>query len=250
MMNHKIRQWFSYQEILDGITITDVNLPKFPHDKDMSADWFTKLINNQNKEVAVYTLNDGFSDELLEEIINALMGIVYNRHSKDYISFVNTYDYNISEPLNDCLDKLINVIDLTIPKYVPILKDNEVYSFDPIAPNFDESSEEHEGENETDYSGNDNINSSGITRTNDTPQDGGLFEDDEHTSNLTDMKNNSQNVSTYNNQDKMKSKTNRSNVQNVGSLMSRLKEMYDNFESIILKWSNEFNMLFFKEEQI
>ena len=249
-MIYEIRQWFTYQEILDRITISDVNLPRFPHDKDMSADWFTKLIKEQNREVAVYTLNDGFSDELLEDIINALMGIVYNRHSKDFISFVNTFNYDSSDPLNDCLDKLINVIDLTIPKYVPILKDNEVYSFDPIAPNYDESSEEHDGENETDYSGNDNINSHGTTRTNDTPQNGGVFEDDEHTSNFTDINNNSQNVSTYNNQDKMKSKTNRQNIQNVGSLMSRLKDMYDNFESIILKWSNEFNMLFFKEEQL
>lgn len=249
-MIYEIRQWFTYQELLDKITIADVNLPRYPHDKDMSADWFTKLINTKNKEVAVYTLNDGFSDELLEEIINALMGIVYDRHSKDFISYVNTFNYNVSEPLNDCIDKLINVINLTIPKYVPILKDNEVYSFDPIAPNYDESSEEHEGENQTDYSGNDNINSSGATRTNDTPQNGGVFEDDEHTSNFTEMKNNSQNVSTYNNQDKMTSKTTRANVQNVGSLMSRLKDMYDNFESIILKWSNEFNMLFFKEEQL
>lgn len=249
-MIYEIRQWFTYQELLDNITIADVNLPRFPHDKEMSADWFTKLINNRNKEVAVYTLNDGFSDGLLEEIINALMGIVYDRHSKDFISFVNTFNYNVSEPLNDCLDKLINVINLTIPKYVPILKDNEVYSFDPIAPNYDESSEEYDGDNQTNYSGNNSSNSNGTTRTNDTPQDGGAFEDDEHTSNFTGTTNNVQNNSAYNNNDKMKSKTNRSNIQNVGSLMARLKDMYDNFESIILKWSNEFNLLFFKEEQI
>lgn len=249
-MLEKIRQWFTYQELLDKITIADVNLPRFPHDVQISSQWFTKLMQRQEKEVAVYTLNDGFSDELLEDIINALMLIVYNRHSQDYISFVDSLEYSENEPLNKCLDKLINVLDLTIPKYVPILKDNEVYSFDPISPNYDESSEEYDGDNETNYSGNNNSNSNGTTRTNDTPQDGGAFEDDEHTSNFTGTTNNVNNNSAYNNNDKMQSKTNRSSIQNVGSLMARLKEMYDNFESIILKWSNEFNLLFFKEEQI
>lgn len=246
----KNRVWFTYQELLDKISIEDINMPRFPHDVQTSSNWFTKLIQNQDKEVAVYTLNDGYSDELIEDVVNALMGIVYNRHATDYVAYMKSLVYEENAPLNKFLDNIINVLNLTIPKYIPILKDNEVYSFDPIAPNYDESSEEFEGDNETDYSGNNNSNSNGTQRMNDTPQDGGSFEDDEHTSNFTGTTNSVENASSYNNKDNMKSKTTRNNVQNVGSLMSRLVEMYNNFESIILKWSNEFNMLFFKEEQI
>ena len=35
-----------------------------------------------------------------------------------------------------------------------------------------------------------------------------------------------------------------------GSIMSRLDELFKNFKPIMLDWSNEFNSLFLKEEQI
>ena len=207
------RWYYTFQELLDVVSLEGVNMPRFPHDSEMSSNWFTALIEAGELEVAVYTLSEFFTDDLLNEIINALMGIVYNRHSEDFIAWVEETD-DENEDMNiamyKALSKLINVIDLTIPKYVPILQQNEIYSTDPVAPIKSASS--------------------GETRFNDTPQNGGDFNDDEHTTNISNSKNES--------------------VVDTGSIMERLSSLYKDFKSIILEWSNEFNQLFLKEEQI
>lgn len=205
--------WYTYQELLNEVNIDGVQMPRFPHDVEMSSDWFTQLIEAGELEVAVYTLSEFFTDEMLNDIINALMGIVYNRHANDYIAEVKPSGDEGEDFYNamfQTLNKLINVIDLTIPKYVPLLQQNEKYSTDPVAPIGSETT--------------------GRTRFNDTPQNDGYFNDETHATNVSESTSNTQVDS--------------------GSIMQRLDEMFKNFRSIILEWSNEFNNLFFKEEQI
>lgn len=207
------RWYYTFQELLDVVSLEGVNMPRFPHDSEMSSNWFTALIEAGELEVAVYTLSEFFTDDLLNEIINALMGIVYNRHSEDFIAWVEETD-DENEDMNiamyKALSKLINVIDLTIPKYVPILQQNEIYSTNPVAPAESESS--------------------GETRFNDTPQNIGEYGDEDHTTNISNSKSES--------------------VVDTGSIMERLSALFKDFKSIILEWSNEFNTLFLKEEQI
>lgn len=241
MNEPKSELWYSYQELLDEVSMEGVAMPRYPHDSEMSSDWFTQLIEAGELEFAVYTLSEFFPDELINQIVNALMGVVYNRHAYDYIAMVEPTDdesFDLNAAMYQALRKLIGVIDLTIPKYVPMLQQSEIASTAPLTPNVDEYSEEAEGENSN------SSDTSGKTRTNDTPQDGGDFDDDPHATNVTDNEGHVGNAGDYSSKRKSSSST------NVGTLMSRLAEMYANFQSVILEWSNEFNQLFFKEEQL
>ena len=208
----KKRIYFSYQEILDFLDYD--GHPSFPNDESMHDAWFTEMLDDSPLEFAVYTLSEFFTDSLLNEIVNALMGIVYNRHADDFIVFrdmeLNESEDATQEDALKALNKLINVINNTLPRYVPLLQQNEIASTDPIAPVSSVSQSK--------------------TRFNDTPQDGGLYEDDPHTTNLSETQN-------------------ETSVDSA-SLMERLDQLFKNFRSIILEWSNEFNMLFLKEEQI
>lgn len=212
MNNIKERIYFSYQEILDFLEYD--GHPQFPNDKNMSQSWFTDMLEDSPFEFAVYTLSEFFTDELLNNIVDALMGIVYNRHAYDYLVY-KEIEYNgdesiDSEVLIKAFSKLINVINNTIPKYVPILQQNEIYSTNPVAPAESESN--------------------GETRFNDTPQNIGEYGDIDHTTNISNSRS--------------------SSVADTGSVMERLSELFKNFKSIILEWSNEFNQCFIKEEQI
>ena len=213
MKTPTIKWYYKYQELLDVVNIDGVSMPRFPHDSEMSSNWFTALIEAGELEVAVYTLSEFFTDELLNDIINALMGIVYNRHAEDYIAWVDGTD-DESEDMNramyQALSKLINIIDLTLPKYTPILQQNEIYSTAPIGPI--------------------SSSSTGETKFNDTPQNIGEYGDIDHTTNISNSKSES--------------------LVDTGSIMERLSALYKDFKSIILEWSNEFNQLFLKEGQI
>ena len=208
----KERLYFSYQEILDFLDYNEH--PQFPNDKSMAESWFTDMLDDSPFEFAVYTLSEFFSNELINAIVNALMGIVYNRHAYDYLAYKEIL-CGESEEIDDkvliqAFSKLINVLNNTLPKYVPILQQNEIYSTDPVAPIKSESA--------------------GETRFNDTPQNIGEYGDSEHTTNISNSKSES--------------------VVDTGSIMERLDELFKNSRSIILEWSNEFNQCFLKEEQI
>ena len=213
-MNQPVtRFYYTYQELLDQVSIPDYNMPRYPHDVEMSQDWFTKLIEVGNLEFAVYTLSEFFTDSLINTIVNALMGVVYNRHANDIISWVDGIEDEedgYEDAMYKALTKIIGVIDLTLPRYIPLLQQNEYASTDPIAPVSSVSKNK--------------------TRFNDTPQDGGDFNNDPHATNVSESEN-------------------ETSVDSA-SLMERLDQLFKNFRSIILEWSNEFNQLFFKEEQI
>lgn len=206
------RLYFSYQEILDFLDYD--GHPSFPNDKNMNQAWFTEMLDDSSVEFAVYTLSEFFTDSLINDIVNALMGIVYNRHANDIIVYkdvdIDEDEEATLELALETLNKLINVLNNTLPRYIPLLQQNEIASTDPIAPVSSVSRSK--------------------TRFNDTPQDGGLYEDDPHTSNL--------------------SQTENETSVDSASIMERLEQLFKNFRSIILEWSNEFNMLFLKEEQI
>ena len=208
-----IRTWFTYQEVLNYM-----NWVPSPHAKSTSADWFSKNLDEYGLEIAVYTLSEFFTDSLITEIIDALMFIVYERHYNDYM-FKKVYPANEDAPVDELLTEadvkkalypIINVINLTLPRYIPLLQQNEYASTDPIAPVSSVSKNK--------------------TRFNDTPQDGGDFNNDPHATNVSESEN-------------------ETSVDSA-SLMERLDQSFKNFRSIILEWSNEFNQLFFKEEQI
>lgn len=216
MGNIRKRIYFTYQEILDFLDYE--GHPQFPNDRNMHQEWFTEMIDDSPFEFAVYTLSQFFSDELITEIVNALMGVVYNRHAYDYLCWKDV-EFDGDEEIDEeifikAFTPIINVLNNTLPRYCPLLQQNEIYSTDPVAPIGSKTT--------------------GRTRFNDTPQDNGYyneeFNNEEHATNVS-------------------SSSSETEVDS-GSIMERLNEMFKNFRSIILEWSNEFNQIFLKEEQI
>ena len=235
-MNPMIKsKFYTFQEVLN---LYPDDAPRFPHDTQLASDWFTSMLEDASLEPAVYTLSEFFTDDLINQIINALITIVYYRHDEDYfwelIMPINEDIELEQEDFKYAIKKLMNVLDLTLPKYIPMLQQNEWASTCPITPNVDEVVEETSGDN--------HLESTGTNRFNDTPQNSGVYGDDPHTTNINESSNENDGDFSSNNK--------RTNSTNIGTLMSRLEEMYKNFRSIILEWSNEFNQLFFKEEQL
>lgn len=105
---------------------------------------------------------------------------------------------------------ILNVIDNTIDKYAPM-----VLKVAEKAPDLLEPVKQVQD---------------GDIRFNDTPQNAGVGETDDYTSTYT--KNHSQ------------------GSIDVNSTIERLSEMFTKYKSVLLLWSNEFNMLFLKEEQL
>lgn len=96
----------------------------------------------------------------------------------------------------------------TAPRYIPLLKQYDAHASDPI--------------------GKITSTSTGKTRFNDTPQDGGDFDDDEHTSHIT--------------------QTEATTESDTGSVVERLDALYKNWREILKDWVNRFKGLFYGEE--
>lgn len=204
-------KWFTFQEVLN---LYPSRAPSYPHDNVTPANWFTKMLEDANMEFSVYTLSEFFTDDLINDIVNALMWIVYCRHDLDYVyEIVLPWDeeYELQEiDFKKAMKDVLNVLNNTIARYIPMLQQNEYASTDPVRP----------------------VSSvtSGKTRFNDTPQNGGDYNNDPHATNVSESE---------------------SEIKvDSGSLVSRLNEMFKDFRSIMLDWSNEFNKCFLKEEQL
>lgn len=212
MLNPWIKiKYFTFQEVLN---LYPAKAPDHPHSKNFASDWFSQFLSNYDLELAVNGVSQYISNDLIKDIVDALMTIVYQRHSEDYIYHVELAlheDYELkNEDFYKYVQTLINVIDLTIPRYIPLLQAQEFYSVDPVAPLKSVSK--------------------GRTRYNDTPQSMGVWDDEEHASNLSNSESETEVDS--------------------GSIVSRLDEAYKNWRSIILEWANEFNQCFIREEQV
>ena len=208
--------WWTLHEILYQEEIPNNAKPEETNSNHNPDNWFKNLLSDMELQynlVGIDVSNATFKT-LCENIINELMTIVYNRHHEDYI-YEKTLNWNDNVILTytdsmKAVCKLINVLDMTSAKYIPILLANKSASVDLLKP----------------------MKSSSVStnRFNDTPQDGGDYDDDNHATNV--------------------SKNESVTTADSGSLAMRLDEIFKNYRSIILEWSNEFNQLFLKEEQL
>ena len=203
---------FSYQEVLN---VFPARAPSYPNQKDLTATWFTDLLDDLSLQYRKYAVDSTCTDNDVKGIVNSVMTNVYDRHAEDILfrheSCVWENDYQLTQAdVRKCLSKIVNVLNLTLPKYLVLLKQFKKSSGDPIAPIKSESK--------------------GTTRFNDTPQNIGDWGDEDHTTNVS----NSESETSV----------------DTGSLMERLSALYKDWKSIVLEWSNEFNQCFLKEEQI
>lgn len=204
--------WWTYDEIL-SYPQNPLIRPFYPNCSTNPPSWFKNLLTYVQMKYNTVGIDTSLVSAI-PTVIEDLMTIVYNRHYQDYL-FEKTFNWNdnVVLTMNDftkAMSKILNVIDLTLPRYIPILMANKSASTDLLKPMKSESTSKN--------------------RFNDTPQDGGDFSSDEHSTNV------SENTS--------------ETVADSGSLAMRLDEIFKNYRSIILEWSNEFNQLFLKEEEL
>ena len=211
-MEMKKTEYYSYQEVLN---VFPSRAPSYPCQTGLDAEWFTKLLGDLSLQYQRYALDSTITDATIKAVVNALMTNVYDRHSEDYIyrydSLLEDSDHTLTQSdVRKAISKLVIVINITLPKYLPMLTAYKGASKDPIAPIKSESK--------------------GKTSFNDTPQNIGDWGDEDHTTNIS-------------------SSESETSVD-TGSLVERLSEMFKNWKSIVLEWSNEFNQCFLREEQI
>lgn len=180
-----------------------------PH-ANRSPSWFTTRLSAIPLSVNIYGLNSTrFTSTVINACIDSVMSIVGDRHWENYILATedDTLSVSNSEP---ALHKILNVIELTAPKYIPMLKESEIATENLL-----------KGATSSSHSD---------TRFNDTPQDGGDFNNDSHATNVSHTESGAE--------------------MEPESMIDHIKKVFDNFEAVILMWSNEFNKLFFWEDQL
>lgn len=209
-MNKKV--YYTYQEVLN---VYPLIAPEFPQKTTTSATWFTTLLTNAGIQFDVIGLHSNISNAQIITIVNCLMNQVYNRNAFNYlyekqIGYFDTAPTLDTDDFKKAMLNVVNILNLTLPKYIPLLIQFEKASENPITANVSEVQAKN--------------------RFNDTPQNGGDYNNDNHATTVTES----------------------SNTQKleIGTLMERLAETYKNFRSIILDWSNEFNKCFLLESQL
>jgi len=206
-------KYYSLYDIIDYSGAYPYSDAKY-NGKTKVSNWFKSLLSDYDMAYSIIGLNSLITSSIYEAIIEDLMLSVWNRHGEDYIYSVRM-GFESSHSLSDddlkkVLNKIINVLNNTAPKYIPM--------FQAVKDNNDNLVKKAESISISD------------TRFNDTPQNQGSFNDEDHATTETHFVNNAS--------------------ADTGSIMDRLSSMFSNFRSVILDWSNEFNMLFLNDAQI
>ena len=194
----KINYYFTLQEIIEFAYIQEKHLiDKFTFYNIPSLDIIKSNLIPANN-----------ANGLLEPIINELWQSIIARYYDDYAVMISEEDDTIPsltwENISPFFNKLINTITRTKDYYLTLLniynnqKNNLLSQVKSISTN--------------------------TTRFNDTPQNGGEFVDDNHTSEFT--------------------KVNNSIESDVNTMMYRINEIQKLYRNVMKDWVDEFEKLF------
>lgn len=189
--------------------------------------WNLKEILARNKEdyqvnsddlrmLLISLIQDGFQTSVLDsnfawtnENYPKVLDLVIRRFITDYCVVSDSESYPAT-PAKNFIAKLIYILEMTTPRYTTLINSYEQSREKLLNPVI--------------------IKTTGINRFNDTPQDGGDFANDSHTTNLTEIENKTEN--------------------DADTAMGRIREIEENYKNLLLTWSKEFESLFFSEENI
>lgn len=216
MMIPTINNWYTFREILNIYP----ELAPTPNSINNTDNWFDEMLQEAGLGVNLVGIDtDGshITDEKISQYIDDIMNVVFDRQHDNYLYKVVLEcgeDYELTEDdFKKAMNKIINVFNLTAPKYIPIL-----YQYER---NYENVLRKVESESES------------FTRFNDTPQnemDDVDFNTEAYASNMGKSKNVS--------------------AVDSNSIPLQLKELQENYKSIILEWSNEFDQIFIDEYQL
>ena len=198
MSRYKLEYYFTLREFANTLPYQDEDFG-----------WYS-LFHTFLPYAPIYTLDSSTPPvEILKPYIKEVLDMVFSRYSKHYIYWCDHEELTEDDAYEIAL-KLANIIMNSYDRYAPLYKyykDKEDNLMDMI-------------KSETD---------SGIGY-NDTPQNGGAFEDENHRTNYTESK---------------------STVKIDGATpIERLKEIKDKLTSILFDWSEEFDKIFIEEANV
>ena len=204
MNRYCIRYYWSLKEILDPNG--DYNVPQVESLIDVYSG-----INSDGYEMPGLFVYDSESQEwdFASQDIKNLFRLVLNRFYKDYCFSTISSEFSVEKAVQFMI-KFFNVAGMTAPKYTKLLS---LYS-----------------SNDADLMNPVSSSTSGVNRFNDTPQDGGLYDDDDHTTNVTQV--------------------NSTTLNDLDTKMGRIKEIEASYRNLLLDWSNEFKPLFIEEGNV
>lgn len=213
----KKTNWYTFKEVLG---VYPLLCPNYQNEKRESSTWFMSMLSDANLDLRYFGIKSNstlITSTKIQNAVNLLAEILFDRHANNYIYSVEL-DFNSSYVLdiNDfrkAMSKIINVINLTMPKYIPLLEE--------VLKNYEDPLRKLESESEA------------FSRFNDTPQE----EID-----TTDF--NTGDYATTMGKNKQVSKV------DSGSIVARVKEFQNEWKSIALLWSNEFEGVFIEDYQL
>lgn len=157
-----------------------------------------------------------------DDYIADMLDEFYNRFYK-YIAFSIYSDDELQEAQDEFLIRFLNVLNATYSKYKTIIKyfkNNESKLMDALDRSY------------TDLAGN---TGASTNRFNDTPQNGGNYSDDNHTTNINQIESsassNLRHNETYNNE----------------YMIDRLNKIRDDLSNIFIRWENEVGRILWLE---
>ena len=201
-IRYEERFFWTFKEVITG---NNTPLADFLYNCESLYPILEDMISQDGYSTPIW---DSLNDEVKVDY-RGVLDLVVKRYLEHYCFYTDSNELDPVKAKN-FIAKLIQVLEMTAPRYLTILKaykDSQNALLDPVR-----------------------ISNSGITRFNDTPQDEGDFANDEHTTNLTE--------------------DTRTTENDMDSKMGRIREIERSYSNILLNWSNEFEGLFIEESNI
>lgn len=206
----KKTNWFTFQEVLHVY-------PTYEPDPNATntTNWFISMLSSAGltlRYAGIKLNGTAIKEADTKKYIEEVMDIVFDRQHDNYL-YKSEHDTLTTDDFKKAINKVVNVLNLTLPKYLPM-----IYQAEQI---YQDALKKLESETES------------LTRFNDTPQE----EQDEVDFNTPAYATN------------MGKSASVSKVDS-GSPVDRMEALRTKWKSIILEWSNEFDMIFVDEYQL
>ena len=198
-----------------------------------------------NYSVAIPSTSD-IPEDFVDKDQYCLIQLVVQRYWNEYVfeseeeSPLITYTPDVLSKIRIFISRFFNILFFTWKKYTTILNAYETNKNKLM----DRLQKIVDGEiNNTGYQTNEVSNSgSEIRRDNDTPQDSGTFDDDSHTSFITEGSSSSSGLQTR--RDGLKMENDVTESWDDTSIIERIEKIEYKYQQTMKKWTDEFAVLF------
>lgn len=211
----KTTKWFTFEEVLNLYSAIAPTPNGVPGDTQ-HENWLLTMLSAEELQLRYAGINlngTRIKEADVKDAIAQVSNIVFDRQHHNYIYKIEEDRDLTSDDFAPAMNKFINVMNLTLPKYLPMFYEAKQL--------YENALKQLESESES------------FSRYNDTPQneqDNVDFNSEAYATNMG----------------KNKSVT----KVDSGSPVARIDELRTKWKAIILEWANNFDMIFIDEYQL